>query len=111
MNIPRTSITDIYNAARINSVADDVNDFGARIQALETQVVHLRTLNRALVEYLAAQSGLTPQALLDHLSHQHPDQPAAETLHCKSCGTVISRDSKACYSCGRKIDADVYILG
>lgn len=111
MQIPNTSLTDAYNAARVNAMAEDLTDSSDQIRRLEIQVGHLRTLNRALVEYLARQADLTPQTFLDQLPQDHTPRSANEPIPCKSCGTLISPDSRACYSCGQKIEADVYILG
>ncbi|WP_338290109.1 zinc ribbon domain-containing protein [Luteolibacter sp. LG18] len=111
MKIFRPSLTDIYNQIRVSQAAPDLTDIGSRIQSLETQVEHLRALNRALVEYLADHVNLSPQAFLDQLSKEHPKQDAEHTLHCPSCGTLIASDAKACYSCGMKVGTDTYILG
>ncbi|MFD0895200.1 zinc ribbon domain-containing protein [Luteolibacter ambystomatis] len=107
----RPSLTEVYKQIQINHSAPDLTDVGSRIQSLETQVEHLRALNRALIEHLADQSNLSPQAFLEQLSKEHPKQEAEHTLHCPSCGTLIASDAKACYSCGMNVGTDTYILG
>lgn len=111
MQIPNTSLNDAYNAARVDSISGDMTDFSDKIRRLEVQVGHLRTLNRALVEYLAQQAGLAPQTFLDQLPQDVSTKTGPEPIPCPSCGALISPDSRACYSCGKKIEADVYILG
>ncbi len=111
MNLQQTSMGEIYNSFKIDSVASKVSDYSDRLKSLETQVGHLRALNRVLIEHLAANSNLSPQDFLDRISHEHPEKPVSETTHCKSCGTLIASDAKACYSCGKLLDSDAYILG
>lgn len=111
MKIFRPSLSEIYKQVQINNAVPDLTDAGSRIQSLETQVEHLRALNRALIEYLADHANLSPQAFLEQLSKEHPKQAAEHTLHCPSCGTLIASDAKACYSCGMKVATDTYILG
>ncbi len=111
MNIPRTTLADVYNGTKIASAVDEITDFGSRIHSLEIQVEHLRTLNRALIEHMASNSDLSPHEFLERLSLEHPAQSISETTHCKSCGTLIASDAKACYSCGKLLESDAYILG
>ncbi|MGC4014153.1 MAG: zinc ribbon domain-containing protein [Luteolibacter sp.] len=111
MKIFRPSLTDIYQQVQLNNAVPDFTDIGSRLKSLETQMEHLRTLNRALIEHLAEHSGLSPQAFLEQLSKEHPEREADHTFHCPSCGTLIASDAKACYSCGMKVGSDTYILG
>lgn len=111
MKIFRPSLSEVYKQIQINNAVPDLTDVGSRIQSLETQVEHLRALNRALIEYLAHNANLSPQAFLEQLSEQNPKAQHEPTLHCPSCGTLIASDAKACYSCGMKVGTDTYILG
>lgn len=111
MNLQQPSLGEVYNSFKIEAVAHEVGDYSERLKSLENQVGHLRSLNRALIEHLAAEAKLSPHQFLEQLSHEHPAKAAAATKHCKSCGTLIASDAKACYCCGMAVEADVYILG
>ena len=111
MNLQQPSLGEVYNSFKIDSVVSEVSDYADRLKSLEKQVEHLRSLNRALIEHLAANSNLSPHEFLDRLSHEHPAKPVSETTHCKSCGTLIASDARACYSCGKLLESDAYILG
>lgn len=111
MNLQQPSLGEVYNSIKLESVANKVSKYSDRLKSLETQVEHLRALNRALIEHFASDAKLSPYDFLERLSREHPVKAVSETTLCKSCGTLIASGAKACYSCGKLLESDAYILG